>query len=120
VVLRVDEIELPLFAQAKLWIDFSGQPDGPTGTGLLRLLHGLQGKPLSDAAVRVGATYDEAVQRALVRIGAARSNGDVDALLDLAKSDAPEWTATSTLPCKVAEALLALRRRTTRSQSSTL
>jgi hypothetical protein len=38
VVLRTSEVELPLFAQEKLWIDFSGQPDGPSGTGLLRLL----------------------------------------------------------------------------------
>lgn len=36
VVLRTSEVELPLFAQEKLWIDFSGQPDGPSGTGLLR------------------------------------------------------------------------------------
>ena len=111
VVLRVDEIDLPMFAQAKLWIDFSTQPDGPSGTGLLRLLHGLHGKPLSDEAVRVAAAYDDTVQRALVKIGAARSNGDPDnTLLELAKSDAPESTTTSTLPCKVAEALIALKR----------
>jgi predicted Zn-dependent protease len=110
VVLRVDEIELPTFARAKLWIDFSNQPDGPTGTGLLRLLHGLHGKPLSDQAVRVAAAYDEAVQRALVKVGAARSNGDPDTLLELVQSDAPEWTTTAMLPCKVAEALIALKR----------
>jgi tetratricopeptide (TPR) repeat protein len=110
VVLRVDETELPLFAQAKLWIDFSGQPDGPTGTGLLRLLHGLHNKPLSDEAVRVASAYDEAVQRALAKIGAARANGDPDTLLELVKSDAPEWTTTSMLPCKVVQALIALNR----------
>jgi hypothetical protein len=74
VVVRVDEVELPLMAQAKLWIDFSGQPDGPTATGLLRLLNGLQGKPSSDEAVRVAAAYDDAVARALVKVNAARSN----------------------------------------------
>jgi predicted Zn-dependent protease len=110
VVLRVDEVELPLFAQSKLWIDFSGLPDGPTGTGLLRLLHGLHGKPLSDEAVRMAAAYDEAVQRALVKVGAARKNGDADTLIELAKSDAPEWTTTATLHCKVAESLIALKR----------
>src|SRR5208337_25537 len=110
VVLRVEETDLPLFAQAKLWIDFSSQPDGPTGTGLLRLLHGLHGRPLSDEAVRIAAAYDEAVQRALVKVSAARNSGDPDALLELAKSDTPEWTTTATLPCKVAEALIALKR----------
>jgi len=110
VVLRVDEVDLPLFAQAKLWIDFSGQPDGPTGTGLLRLLHGLHGKPLSDEAGRLAAAYDEAFARALVKVNAARSNGDADTVLALAASEAPEWTTTATLPCKAAEALIALKR----------
>jgi tetratricopeptide (TPR) repeat protein len=110
VVVRVDQVELPLMAQMKLWIDFSGQPDGPTGTGLLRLLNGLQGKPLSDEAVRVAAAYDEAFARALARLSAARKNGDPDTLLELARSDAPEWTTTATLPCKVAESLIALKR----------
>lgn len=110
VVLRVDQVELPLMAQAKLWIDFAGQPDGPTGTGLLRLLHGLHGKPLSDEAVRLAAAYDEAFARALVKVNAARSNGDADAVLALAASEAPEWTTTATLPCKAAESLIALKR----------
>lgn len=110
VVVRVDEVELPLMAQAHLWIDFSSQPDGPTGTGLLRLLHGLHRKPLSDEAVRLAAAYDESVTRALTKVGAARSNGDVEALLELAKSKAPEWTATAMLHCKIAESLIALKR----------
>ncbi len=110
VVLRVDEIDLPLFAQAKLWVDFSGQPDGPTGTGLLRLLHGLRGNPLSDEAVRVAAAYDDAAKRALAKVAAARAAGDSDRLVELAKSAAPEWTTTSMLPCKVAEGLIALKK----------
>jgi tetratricopeptide (TPR) repeat protein len=110
VVLRVEEAELPLFARAKLWIDFSSQPDGPTGTGLLRLLHGVRGNPLSDEAVRVAAAYDENVQRALVKIATARANGDPDALVEFAKTDAPEWTTTSMLPAKVAEGLIALKK----------
>jgi Flp pilus assembly protein TadD len=110
VVLRVDPVELPLMAQAKLWIDFSSQPDGPTGTGLLRLLHGLHGKPLSDEAVRVATAFDEATTRALAKVGAARNNGDADALIELARSEAPEWTTTALLRCKVAEALIALKR----------
>jgi hypothetical protein len=110
VVLRVDPVELPLMAQAKLWIDFSSQPDGPTGTGILRLLHGLHGKPLSDEAVRVATAFDEATARALVKVGAARRNGDTEALLELARSDAPEWTTTAMLRCKVAEYLIALKR----------
>ena len=110
VIACVDNTPLPLFAQAKLWVDFSALPDGPTGTGLLRLLHGLHGKPLPDEAVRAAAAYDEAVQRAVAKVAAARSNGDPDALIAMARSDAPEWTTTALLPCKVAEALIALKR----------
>jgi tetratricopeptide (TPR) repeat protein len=110
VVLRTSEVELPLFAQEKLWIDFSGQPDGPSGTGLLRLLYGLRGAALSDEAVHLAATYDEAVKRAAAKVAAARASGDPDALVELAKSDAPEWTNTSMLPCKAAEGLIALKR----------
>ena len=110
VVLRVDPVELPLMAQAKLWIDFSSQPDGPTGTGLLRLLHGLQGKPLSDEAVRVATAFDEAATLALAKVGAARKNGDAETLIELARSEAPEWTTTAMLRCKVAESLIALKR----------
>lgn len=110
VVLRVDPIELPLMAQTKLWIDFSSQPDGPTGIGMLRLLHGLHGKPLSDEAVRVATAFDEATTRAIAKVGAARSNGDAEALIEMAKSEAPEWTTTAMLRCKVAEALIALKR----------
>lgn len=110
VVACVDDAKLPLFAQAKLWIDFSALADGPTGTGLLRLLHGLHGKPLSDESVRAAAAYDEALQRAVAKVAAARKNGDPDTLLELVRSDAPEWTTTALLPCKVAEALIALKR----------
>ena len=96
VVIRTSEVELPLFAQEKLWIDFSGQPDGPSGTGLLRLLYALRGAAPSDEAVHLAATYDEAVKRAAAKVAAARASGDPDALVELAKSDAPEWTTTST------------------------
>jgi tetratricopeptide (TPR) repeat protein len=110
VVVCVDQTALPTFIQAKLWIDFSSLPDGPTGTGLLRLLHGLHGKPLSDEAVRAATAYDEDVQRGIVRISAARESGDVDLLVDMARSEAPEWTTTALLRAKVAEALLSLKR----------
>lgn len=110
VIVCVDDVPLSVFKQAKLFVDFSNQPDGPTGTGLLRLLYGLRGQPLSDEAVRIAAAYDAAVKQALAKIGAARQNGDPDRLLELAKSDAPEWTTTTMLPCKTAEGLIELKR----------
>ena len=109
-VANVDEAELPLFARAKLWIDFSTQRDGPSGTGLLRLLYGLHGKPLPDQAVRLAAGFDEATKRALARIAAARAGGDAGALIELGANDAIEWVTTPLLACKVVEALIAIRR----------
>jgi tetratricopeptide (TPR) repeat protein len=108
VVLRTSEVELPLFAQEKLWIDFSGQPDGPSGTGLLRLLYGLRGTALSDEAGHLAATHDEAVKRAAPRFPRhgpvatpTRSSNSPRAML---RSGRP------LPPCKVAEGLIALKR----------
>lgn len=109
VVVNVDQAELPLFARTKLWIDFSTQRDGPTGTDLLRLLYGLHGKPLPAQAVALAAEYDDTTRRALARIAAARAAGDAEALIALARSDKPEWRVTSLLRCKVAESLIEIR-----------
>lgn len=109
VVLKIDNAELPLFEDDKLWIDFSQQPDGPSGTDLLRLLYGLRGQPLSEAAVKEAARHDEAVRHAQARIGSARNSGDADELLALGQSTDPVWTASPMLPCKVAESLIALK-----------
>jgi len=106
IVVNVDQAQLPLFARAKLWIDFSTQRDGPTGTDLLRLLYGLHSKPLPALAVTLAAEFDEATRRALASIEAARSAGDRESLVALGHTDKPEWRATSLLRCKVAEALI--------------
>lgn len=110
VVLRVDEVELPLFAQAKLWIDFKDSPDGPTGTNLLRLVCGLHGLPLPPEGVRLAAVHDEAVRRSAARIDAARAAGDADTLIALSQVAGEAWSTTPTLPCKAAEALIAVNR----------
>jgi tetratricopeptide (TPR) repeat protein len=89
---------------------FQRSAGGPTGTGLLRLLYGLRGSALTDDAVRLAATYDDAVKRALAKVAAARANGDPDTLVELAQSGAPEWTTTTMLLCKVAAALIALKK----------
>lgn len=38
---KLDDADLPLLAKQKLWIDFSGSREGPTGSNLLRLMYGL-------------------------------------------------------------------------------
>ncbi len=53
VVAVLDEVTLPLFARKTVYTDFSNFRDGPTGSGLLRLLYGLLGQPLPRAAVEL-------------------------------------------------------------------
>ena len=53
VIARLGEASLPAFAKSKLWVDFGNDREGPRGTGLLRLLYGLQGRPLPDKGAEV-------------------------------------------------------------------
>src|SRR5688572_3659767 len=50
VPIRVDKTKLPAFANSTLFLDFTEYPDGPNGGDLLRLVHGIVGKSLSDEA----------------------------------------------------------------------
>src|SRR6266545_4847764 len=71
VIARLGSVELPLWARSKLWVDFGDDREGPRGTGLLRLLYGLQGRPLPDEAVRLAVDIDEETRRSLARIRVA-------------------------------------------------
>jgi tetratricopeptide (TPR) repeat protein len=110
VVAKVDASELPLFARQKLWIDFSEFREGPCGSNLLRLLCGLQGKPLPPDAVGMAAEVDETSATALAQIAAAKEIGDSEALITLAASDSMAWQTSPLLAGKVAEALIGMKR----------
>lgn len=109
-VAKLDAVELPLFAQGKLYADFSEYSEGPLGSGLLRLLYGILNKPLSDAAVRFGDRVDQEVREAKLSIQAALNAGSHTRLLELAKSNSVGWRSTPVLRCHVAESLIKLRR----------
>jgi tetratricopeptide (TPR) repeat protein len=110
VVVNVDGADLPPFAKQKLWLDFSPTREGPSGTNLLRLLFGLQGKPLPAEGVILAAEVDEANRRALARINALQDSGDAEGLVDIAGSKGIEWQTSSVLGSKTAEALIALKK----------
>lgn len=109
VPVRLDNTELPDFAQNRIFLDFHAYPDGPNGGELLRLLHAVVGKPLSDDAAHYAAEQDEASRRAAAQIGAAVKNSNEKVLLGLLKSDTPEWRASAVLACKAAEGLTKLK-----------
>jgi hypothetical protein len=108
VIARLGSAELPLWARSKLWIDFSDQREGPHGTGLLRLLYGLQGRPLPDEAVRLAVDIDEETRRALARIRVATEDADKARLVALAESQHVAWRASPLLRCACAEALVSI------------
>jgi Flp pilus assembly protein TadD len=110
VIGRIDESEIMGLAAGKLWVDFSKQPEGPGGSGLLSLLYGLQGQPLPPAAVKLAAKVDEQMRDGLVSVNACRDIGDADALVALTATDDMAWTGSPMLLCAAAEGLIAMKK----------
>jgi tetratricopeptide (TPR) repeat protein len=108
VPIRLDKSTLPPFAKSRIFLDFSSYPDGPNGGELLRLLHALVGRPLSEEAARFALEQDEAALDAAAKIGAAIKNGYPDRLIQLFEQGGPVWQTSSALGCKAAEGLTKL------------
>ena len=110
VIGRVDESEITGLASGKLWIDFSKQPEGPGGSGLLSLLYGLRGQPLPPAAVKLAAKVDQQMSDGLLNVKASRDAGDADTLVTLTATDDMAWTGSPMLLCAAAEGLIGMKR----------
>jgi hypothetical protein len=110
VIGRIDNSQVPGFAAAKLWVDFSEQPEGPGGSGLLRLLYGLQGRPLPPEAVKMAAWVDEQMKDGLLNVKAYREGGDADGLVTLAATENMAWAGSPMLLCAAAEGLIAMKK----------
>jgi len=108
VIAKLDGTTLPGFAQGKIFVDFSERREGPGGSDILRMLHGVAGKPLPEKAVRLAGEVDEEVKRARSAIQAARLDGDAERLLEMSRSEHLAWSNSPVLGCAVAEALIAL------------
>jgi tetratricopeptide (TPR) repeat protein len=110
VPVKLDDSELPLFAESRIFLDFSGYPDGPNGGELLRLLHAVVGLPLSDEAAHFANEQDEAAQIAAVKIKVAIKQGRPERLIELFNEDGLPWQTSAALGCKAAEGLTILGR----------
>jgi hypothetical protein len=110
VVSTLDKVELPFWARQRIYIDFAECREGPRGTGLLRLMYGILGQPLPDAAVRLATSVDEMTGQALIKIRGSLATGDYERLLQLSGSDDLAWVTTPLLSCNVTEALIKLER----------
>jgi hypothetical protein len=109
VIARLDNALLPVFARTRIWVDFTESREGPRGSGLLRLLYGLQGKALPDGAVRLAVAIDEETKHALARIRSARDDQDKDRLLELGQAQELAWRSDPLLRCACAEALVSMK-----------
>jgi tetratricopeptide (TPR) repeat protein len=108
VPIMLDGHDLPLFAKGHIYCDFSSYPDGPNGGELLRLLFALNGKPMSQEAVRFAAEQDDAAQVAGAHVGAAIRNGNAQRLVELHGAGGLAWETSSALGCRAAHGLIKL------------
>lgn len=107
-VAKVGESPLSGLPSRKIYVDCSQDRDGPNGSGLLRLLYGVNGDPLPPAAVRLAADVDAELKAARTQIKAARMNGFMNRLETLAQSTGLAWQTSPALGCEVAEAMIGL------------
>jgi hypothetical protein len=108
VPIKIDSSKLPAFAANRIYIDFTSYPDGPNGGDLLRLLHALADKPLSDEAVHFANDQDEAAAVAIARINTAIRNSQPGKLKTLFSEGGLIWKTSAALGCKAAEGLTRL------------
>lgn len=108
VPVRLDDSDLPTFAKTRIFLDFSGYPDGPNGGELMRLLYAISGLALSDEAARFASQQDEAAKAALAAISAAVRNKNPAKLVEFGKSEELPWRSSATLGCKAADGLIKL------------
>ena len=110
VPIRMDTSKLPVFAESRVFLDFSSYPDGPNGGELLRLLHAIVDRPLSPEAAHFANEQDEASLVAVARIGAAIKNRRPERLIQLFAHGGLPWQTSAALGCKAAEGLTKLDR----------
>lgn len=108
VPLRLKGGELPSFATSRVFLDFSEYPDGPNGGELLRLLHAISGRSLSEAAVRFASDQDQAAKLATQDIAAAVMNGRSKDIVRLFEAGGLPWNSSPTLGCQATKGLIRL------------
>ncbi len=108
VPVKLDNSRLPVFADRRIFLDFSTYPDGPNGGELLRLLHAVVGSTLSPEALRFAVDQDEAAQRMSAKIAAAIGNKQAPKLAQLFSEGGLPWEISAALGCKAAEGLTKL------------
>ncbi|MFV8324902.1 TRAFs-binding domain-containing protein [Flavobacterium sp. ZS1P14] len=107
---RINQVNLPLFADNRIFIDFTAYPDGPNGGDLIRLLHAIEGLPLSPEAVKFSNDLDETSEMAFAQVNASIRNGRWERLLELFSIGGLSWEISAALGCKTANGLIKLKK----------
>ncbi len=97
VVADLDKTELDGLAAGSFYLDFSSYPDGPMGADLVRLTCGLQGKPLSEAAVKRVVEYEKRFKSEPDDLVTARMGKQYDTILERIKSNDICYTTSATM-----------------------
>jgi len=106
VPIRLDDTELPGFADLRIFLDFSSYPDGPNGGDLIRLLYGIVGKPMDAPAVIFADQQEQMAKETNLEINAALRNADPAGIVGLAAQETLAWRTIPSLSCKAAESLI--------------
>jgi len=112
VPVRVNHVSLPLFADNRIFVDFTAYPDGPNGGDLIRLLHAIVGLPLSPEAIKFSNDLDEYSEMAFAQVNASIRNGRWERLLELLQQGGLPWETSAALGCKTANGLISLKKYT--------
>jgi len=97
VVASLDGQQPPGLQGGQLYLDFSEYPDGPMSADLVRLTCGLQGKPLSPAAVGRVVMFDQSVKEELAQLRALARTELFDRILARVASNDPVYMISATL-----------------------
>jgi len=109
---RVNHVKLPLFAENRIFIDFTAYPDGPNGGDLIRLLHAIVGLPLSPEAIKFSNDLDESSEMAFAQVNASTRNGRWERLIELVRQGGLPWETSAALGCRTANGLISLKKYT--------
>jgi tetratricopeptide (TPR) repeat protein len=107
---KLDNEQLPLFAQADLYIDFQDSPEGPRGVNLLKLICGMRAVPLSPEAVTLAQKVDVDAQQVLIKIKGAIDAENPARLRELGTSSEPGILASQAPMLAAAQGLISMKK----------
>ncbi|OQP66524.1 hypothetical protein A3860_13650 [Niastella vici] len=110
VPVKLDGQQLPVFAQNRVFEDFSSYPDGPNGGELLRLVYAITGQTMSAEAIRFANDQTTLTKDIITELNAAKIIGDAEGIIKLAKANTLPWRTNAAIGCTAAENLIKLKK----------